>query len=139
MSGLKQKGIANENGGSLWLVIFLQLNFKPRLTSESKIIIPPPFFRIWLVSNHLMFLSFHLFPSHFSPHFPGHFRVADSRLDLPEGWTKGAPCSLGISDQDVWEKLGEAQPVSWSLGVKRNVAIELAAGEIIAHFDDDDL
>lgn len=68
-----------------------------------------------------------------------HFRVADSRLDLPEGWKKGAPCSLGISDQDVWENLGEAQPTSWSLGIKRNVAIELAAGEIIAHFDDDDL
>lgn len=65
--------------------------------------------------------------------------MADSRLDLPEGWKKGAPCSLGISDQDVWENLGEAQPTSWSLGIKRNVAIELAAGEIIAHFDDDDL
>ena len=67
-----------------------------------------------------------------------HFRVADSRLDLPEGWKKGAPVSLGISDQDLWTSLGDV-PVAWSLGLKRNVAIELAAGEIIAHFDDDDL
>ena len=84
-------------------------------------------------------------PSIFPYFFPafstqtGHFRVADSRVDLPEGWKKGAPCSLGISDQDIWENLGEAQPTSWSLGIERNVAIELAAGEIIAHFDDDDL
>eukprot|EP00438_Fugacium_kawagutii_P029111 Skav233708 [mRNA] locus=scaffold2120:22102:24105:+ [translate_table: standard] len=67
-----------------------------------------------------------------------HFRVADSRLDLPQGWKKGAPATLTISDQDLWDSLG-LQPKAWSLGMKRNVAIELSAGEIIAHFDDDDL
>lgn len=67
-----------------------------------------------------------------------HFVVADSRLDLPEGWRKGAPVYFGISDQELWTELG-LEPKAWSLGLKRNVAIELAAGEIIAHFDDDDL
>ncbi len=41
-------------------------------------------------------------------------------------------------DQELWTELG-LEPKAWSLGLKRNVAIELAAGEIIAHFDDDDL
>lgn len=41
-------------------------------------------------------------------------------------------------DPELWTELG-LEPKAWSLGLKRNVAIELAAGEIIAHFDDDDL
>ncbi|CAK9080406.1 unnamed protein product [Durusdinium trenchii] len=67
-----------------------------------------------------------------------HFCVADSRLDLPEGWKKGAPVHFGFSTPDLWSSRG-LRPSAWSLGMKRNVAIELSAGEIIAHFDDDDL
>lgn len=63
----------------------------------------------------------------------------------------GAPVIFGHSDQEHWQKMG-LEPKAWSLGMKRhmaavsrhqelsgNVAIELSCGEIIAHFDDDDL
>ncbi|CAE7151869.1 unnamed protein product [Symbiodinium pilosum] len=60
-------------------------------------------------------------------------------MDMPEGWKEGSPVSFSIGDQDVWAEFGIEAPASWSLGLKRNVAIQLAQGEVVAHFDDDDL
>jgi len=39
----------------------------------------------------------------------------------------------------VYRHFGDASAGSWSVGLKRNVAVFLASGDIIAHFDDDDL
>ncbi|CAE7540133.1 smrc-1 [Symbiodinium sp. CCMP2456] len=64
-----------------------------------------------------------------------HYQVADSRMDMPEG----KPVTFSIGDQNVWTESGSEASASWSLGLKRNVAIQLAQGEILAHFDDDDL
>ncbi|CAE7709015.1 hypothetical protein AK812_SmicGene37570 [Symbiodinium microadriaticum] len=68
-----------------------------------------------------------------------HYQVADSRMDMPEGWKEGKPVTFSIGDQNVWTEYGSEATASWSLGLKRNVAIQLAQGEILAHFDDDDL
>lgn len=71
-----------------------------------------------------------------------HYLVADSKMDLPpDSDTAGvAAASFHVSDLSSWQSRGVDKPASaWSLGLKRNVACQLARGEIIAHFDDDDL
>lgn len=55
----------------------------------------------------------------------------------------GKVCSLSTArrEKDDDRAAGAASPqvAPWSLGLKRNIAVSLARGAVIAHFDDDDL
>ncbi|CAK0788327.1 unnamed protein product, partial [Prorocentrum cordatum] len=80
-----------------------------------------------------------------SPFFRGHEPTADSReasadarvlyrfFQVTDATEEKLELSRGL--QGVGPLLG----IGWSLGLKRNIAVHLSEGEVLAHFDDDDL
>lgn len=68
-----------------------------------------------------------------------HFSVEDAKHDIRRAAWQGLHPRSSVARPRAASELYEPPPDSWSLGLKRNVAVALAAGDVIAHFDDDDL